>query len=422
MSSPDLDDWTTPVEALADAPTWAHDLDVGGRFWAPTVAKIGGRYVLYFAANHVSAPVGAPAWCIGWATSPNAAGPFTPGERPLLCQVLKHTSPSLLSSTPRGGDRGVIDPQVYLAPNGATYLHVKALDNPVQVWGMGLAADGTRLRTHATGMVELAAKAPVWEYSPAADNRFTVVENPAMHYNPAAPRGFQHYLYYSGNDWRTASYATGVAACESPVGPCVRMTGDEPWMASRGDVRGPGGLSVFRAADGSPWVAYHSWRRGQPTSNGRRLHVEPLGYSGITPRLLDRVPVGSISATATATTVTLSGFADDPDTGRPMEVILKEGPDRVAVVTVDQDTGYEVTVAATAGAHRYCAFVVDDNGRGTRQVGCTQITVVAAPPSPPPVSGGEDPSTSTTGSSSTTSTSSSTTLPTPPASPLPTSP
>lgn len=397
MTSPDLHDWTTPVEALTGAPPWAHDIDVGGRYWAPTAARFGSTYVLYFAAMHTSAPVTSPAWCVGWATSSSASGPFTPGPRPLLCQVLKHSSPSPLSSTPRGGDRGVIDPQVYLAPNGATYLHVKALDNPMQLWGMALAADGTSLRTQATGMLRLGAKEPVWEYSPAPDNRFTIAENPTMDHNPHAPRGYQYYLYYSGGDWRTAAYATGVAACQGPVGPCVRITAREPWLASRGDVRGPGGLSVFRAPGGARWVAYHSWQRGLPTSNGRRLHVEPLGYRGLTPVLLNRFPTGSIQVTADVSTVTLSGHADDPDTGRPMEVILKEGPDRVAVVTVGSDGRYSVTLDAAPGDHQYCAFVVDDNGLGTRWIGCASTTVAAGSPA------GEDPAPSTT----------STTFPTP---------
>lgn len=407
MTSTDLYAWSEPVEALTDGPSWAWDLDQGGRFWAPTVARFGSTYVLYFAANHTGAPVDAPAWCIGHATSSSAAGPFTPAARPLLCQVLKHTSPSPLSSAPRGADHGVIDPQVYVGANGASYLHVKALDNPYQLWGAALNSTGTGFRTQGVGMLQLGAKVRVWEYSPAADNRFTVLENPSMDLNPNAPAGYQHLLYYSGGDWRTSAYGTGVAACEGPIGPCTRITTEEPWLASRGSSGGPGGLSVFRAAGGATWVAYHSWLRGAPTSNGRRLHVEPLGYDGLTATLLSRPPTGSLQASATLTTVTLSGRGDDPDTGRRMTVILKEGSERLAEPTVDAANSYSVTLAATPGMHRYCAFVVDDNGLGTRNVGCAEVTVgpvAAAPPSAAP-------STTTTAPTSTSTTTSTLAVP-----------
>jgi hypothetical protein len=161
-------------------------------------------------------------------------------------------------------------------------------------------------------------------------------------------------------------------------------------------VGGPGGLSVFTSAGGRRWVAYHSWERGQPTSNGRRLHVEPLAYDGPIPMLVDRVPTGSLEVQVGPSTVTLRGTVDDADTGRRMEVILKEGSTRLAVLTAGPDTRYSVTLAATPGPHTYCAFVVDDNGLGTRQLGCRTVEVpeVEPPPAPPP-------STSTSTSSTT---------------------
>jgi len=402
MTSTDLHQWSGLADAMPVPPSWSRSLEAGGAFWAPTVARFGDRYVLYVAAMHGSTSSDDPGWCIAYATSADADGPFTPGPRPLLCQVMKQTARSRVSTTPPGPGRGVIDPQVFVAPDGATYLHFKALDTPYQLAGVGLTADGTAIRTDAYGLVNVAAKASVWEYSGAADHRFTILENPAMDLNPTSPASHRFYLYYSGNDWRTASYATGVATCAAPLGPCFRATADEPWMERRGSVGGPGGLSLFTTAGGRRWVAYHSWERGQPTTNGRRLHVEPLGYDGTTPTLLSRPPTGSLQVDVLVGAVTLEGSADDPDTGRRMEVILKEGSERLAVLTVGADARYGTTMAATPGEHRYCAFVVDDNGLGTRQLGCQTVTVPPAPSAPAPAPAPAPSPTSPPTSSSTT--------------------
>jgi hypothetical protein len=41
----------------------------------------------------------------------------------------------------------------------------------------------------------------------------------------ALPR---YFLFYSGNDWNSASYAIGVAVCQGPLGPCT-ASGPKPF-------------------------------------------------------------------------------------------------------------------------------------------------------------------------------------------------
>ena len=65
------------------------------------------------------------------------------------------------------------------------------------------------------------------------------------------------YLMYSANDWNSADYATGLATCETPTGPCRKQLG--PWLATHGDASGPGGAEQFTDAEGRRWAVYHAW-------------------------------------------------------------------------------------------------------------------------------------------------------------------
>src|SRR5690606_35289853 len=90
-----------------------------------------------------------------------------------------------------------------------------------------------------------------------------VIENPSM---------FRHdgewYVAYSGNNWASARYATGIASCGDSVLPAKRCTPlrrglERPYFGFSGDAglnpyrglpqnhRGPGGMDVFDAADGT---------------------------------------------------------------------------------------------------------------------------------------------------------------------------
>jgi hypothetical protein len=95
------------------------------------------------------------------------------------------------------------------------------------------------------------------------------VENPA----PYVADGRLVMLYSAGN-WKTKNYRSRISICET------ECTGFEvPWLASGDGAAdaGPGGASIFKAADGRLWVAWHSFsgkKVGPP--HPRRLHVQPL--------------------------------------------------------------------------------------------------------------------------------------------------
>jgi hypothetical protein len=386
-TSTDLHTWTAVREAMPETPPWAWSMAEGGEFWAPTILRLGDRYLLYYAAHHRLAPAREPGWCIGYAEGTSPAGPFTPGSVPLICGVAAELPISPLAPLVPIRGAGVIDPQVFEAPDGRRFLYFKADDNRYQLWGIALGGNGISVSGPAFGLIDLPPTASTWERT-AESRPVTVLENPAMVHDPGG--GARPYtLLYSGDSWRTSDYSTGMARCEGPLGPCTRVTTDAGWMVSQGGVGGPGGASTFVGFDGTPWLAYHAWRRGEPTWLGRRLHVEPMGWSGGEPVLLRRPTTGAFEVQVAPGQVTFTGTADDPDTGAPLTVALSEDAVELGQVAVDAAGTFSASYPTTGGEHTYCADVLPvDDGPG-RNLFCQSVTVppppiVANAPPPPP--------------------------------------
>jgi hypothetical protein len=113
-----------------------------------------------------------------------------------------------------------------------------------RIWSRRLAPDGTSFAPGSAPSLLLATSQP-WEGN--------VIESPSM----VRHRG-RLYLFYSGNEHRSAAYATGYAECAGPAGPCTKWPGN-PVLASRGNRLGPGGASAFVDAAGGLRLAYHWW-------------------------------------------------------------------------------------------------------------------------------------------------------------------
>ena len=97
--------------------------------------------------------------------------------------------------------------------------------------------------------------------------------------------GSRWLLFYSANEWNTADYATGVAFCDSPVGPCTKSP-HNPVLRSEGSILGPGAPSAFVDAGGSLRLAHHYWRAphvGYPSDPGLRRHRPPYRRSRTAP-------------------------------------------------------------------------------------------------------------------------------------------
>jgi hypothetical protein len=226
-------------EALAELPAWSSP----GHVWAPSVLPRADGFVIYYTTREEAGD----RQCVSWAFSPHPRGPFVDDSAgPFAC--------------PAQG--GAIDPSPFVDADGRAYLLWKS-DDVGGVVGRELAPDGRSFVGEIRPLVRADQR---WEAG--------VVEAPSM-------VGFEgrYYLFYSGNNWSTSSYAVGYAVCDSPLGPCVKQA-DGPWLASTDEAAGPGSTDVFVDENGQTWMALHAWVRGKVgyPDGARNLFVVRLSF------------------------------------------------------------------------------------------------------------------------------------------------
>ncbi|HLL29976.1 MAG TPA: glycoside hydrolase family 43 protein [Allosphingosinicella sp.] len=270
LTSRDLVRWT-PVtrpdgkrlDGMPDLAPWVKE----GFTWAPEVMKVGGKWLLYYTANHRKRDV----QCLGVAVADNPKGPFRDGSaEPMVCQF---------------DLGGTIDANPFRDKDGKLYLYYKSDGNRVGkktvIWGQRLADDGMSVVGAPVHLVEDDQK---WEWK--------LVEAPAMVRSPAG-----HQLFFSAAffGWdpkeRLSRYATGYATCAGPLGPC-RDAPENPILNSFNDKKagclsGPGHPSIFQAA-GRHFIAFHAWsatRGCRKADDKRLLYVAPLFWKDGKPQI-----------------------------------------------------------------------------------------------------------------------------------------
>jgi hypothetical protein len=248
LQSADRTHWTTVGDALPSLPPWA----APHYTWAPSVAQIGGKFVLYYAANLV----GSGTECISVATATQPQGPYVDRTTaPLECQRALG---------------GSIDPSSFVDSNGTPYLLWKSgKPGTSKIWSEQLDSAGTAFAAGASAIALLVPVHP-WEAG--------TVEAPDL-----VEANGHYFLFFSGNDWNTASYAIGVAVCTGPAGPCLDSS-VQPLLASGPGEEGPGGPSVFTDTTGGWWMAFHAWTPGAVGfPHSRDLYLRKLDLSGQLP-------------------------------------------------------------------------------------------------------------------------------------------
>jgi glycosyl hydrolase family 43 len=252
MSSPDLTTWSAVSDPLPTLPTWARP----GHTWSPTVAKFGSSFLMYYTVRDTASD----RQCISVASATTPGGPFTddsPG--PFICQR---------------EDGGSIDPNVFVAPGGETYLLWKSDDNavrrPTSLWGAQLASTGAAF---VGDTVRLLPQDAPWQAP--------LIEGPAM-----VAAGDRCYLFYGANWWNTSRAAIGFAVCDGPLGPCSDASLAGPWMSSHGTAVGPSGPAVFTDSTGTH-LAYHAWTGAVGYARGgvRSLWIDELTFPSGVPAL-----------------------------------------------------------------------------------------------------------------------------------------
>jgi beta-xylosidase len=176
----------------------------------------------------------------------------------------------------------VIDPSTFVDGDGTIYLTYKtegagAPYVPTRVFAERLTSSGDV----AVGDTEH----QLLEVMPAPSFEYPIVEAPTM---MRAPDGTL-FLFYSANNWYTASYAVAVARCDAPTGPCNRVY-STPLLSSRGAMLGPGGQTPFRDAHGDWQLAFHAWDQSdlqaQPLDGSKRsLRILPITFPGGNPKV-----------------------------------------------------------------------------------------------------------------------------------------
>ncbi len=286
MTSTDLRTWRARYsntgkwwqnDALDAAPGWAKKHYAHGKWrvstWAPSVARIGGRYVAAYVAPVRLKP---KKMCITLAYDDKPLGLYRDtSKRPFVC---------------RGDQQGSIDPDLFVDPHGTAWLLWKnegiPHHAPTRIWVRRLNSRATAFAPGSTNHLLLTTARP-WEGN--------LVENPSM----VTYHGYT-YLFYSANRYSSANYAIGYAICHSPRGPCHRLT-KNALLAKGGRVDGPGGPDAFVGKSGALRMAYAAWDRGHvgyPKTarcrsshygcNQRRLHVAALGVHHGRLSVLDR--------------------------------------------------------------------------------------------------------------------------------------
>ena len=229
--------WHRAGSLLAHRPSWSRD----GGIWAVDVARVRGRWLLYYAT-----PVrgmGEHGRCIGVARATSARGPFRPvGSAPLVCPAYAATPTAqdpLLPRDPTLPRAGVIDPSWFRDADGSTYLLYKTDRIPSTVRIVPLTRDGQSVRA-GSASVELLRSAGV-------------VENPVLAQRPEG-----YVLLASEGDWTRCGYRTRWLRSPSLLDWTLTETGMLLDSATTG-LCGPGGADLVDLADGRTLAFLHGW-------------------------------------------------------------------------------------------------------------------------------------------------------------------
>ena len=253
ISSIAITHWSSYWDAMPQVPSWA----TWWSTWAPSVAvNAAGGFVEFYAT--LDKELGTH--CIGHAVSASPTGPFVDTSTgPIVCQQ------SL---------GGSIDPSVFTDASGQHYLLWKSDGNSIglasQIWS---APIDPNLDALTGNPVAVLTNDQAWQEG--------VVENPDM----VEVNGTYH-LFYSGGAYSTASYATGVANCITPLGPCTDGSAN-PVLTSAPGMAGPGGAATFVTPSGQLMMAFAAWAGAIGNANGgyRAMYLATLSFNGDTPVL-----------------------------------------------------------------------------------------------------------------------------------------
>lgn len=251
-------------DAMPTRPAWVDPEE--WQIWAPTVIKLGERYVVHFAAAR-----GGPTsdegndQCIGRAESTSPTGPYVPAATPVYCGLPAEGAVGGQPPSNRWG-RGALDPEVLRGADGKLYLLVTLSRTRANIGALSLDSIGRVIGGVNATPTTLASQSYPW-HDGTVDSTLgsgAFLENPSMIYDPATRT---YLLFYSAGQWNTSRYVTGFARCATPLGPC-RLDSRGPMLISGNGRTGVGGLTAFQDSGATLRVAYASWQEGRENQVG----------------------------------------------------------------------------------------------------------------------------------------------------------
>lgn len=245
FASTNLTDWAFVGTVFDELPVWKQE----GSLWAPDVSFHDSTYYLYYAYSKW----GDPNPCMGLATAPHPAGPWTDLDRPVFCSKEIGVGNSIDAfAWDEDGERWLIWGSFH------------------GIYAITLSDDGTR---------------PVGEKVRLADERF---EAPYVY-----KRGPYYYLFLSAGTCcggAESTYRVYAGRSRNLTGPYIDAEGRDlrkggGSLVVQGDAHwaGPGHNAVVADDAGTAWLVYHAMPRDDARltngTNRREALIDPLVWS-----------------------------------------------------------------------------------------------------------------------------------------------
>jgi arabinan endo-1,5-alpha-L-arabinosidase len=320
-------------------PSWAEDGLGVSDYWAPEMHEVGGQFLVCFAAREKGGSL-----AIGLARSSRPEGPFVGDDAPLITggvidphlfvdqtgrsflfwkQDTNDVWPSLLSAFLHehadlvGALFDATEDQRTASLALTIWPWVRSLE-PMerflvqQVLIEAVVSDfpgfrhrlGSLLESpipsgarSAVGDILAATHTPVYAQELDPGTRRLVGDHVVVLENDrdweahlvegiwVAQRSDRFYIFYSGNDFSTPEYGTGVAVATSLLGPYQKL--ERPLLRSTEKWAGPGHPSVAEGPNGASWLFLHAFFPGQAGyKKFRALLAVPISFErdGVTLR------------------------------------------------------------------------------------------------------------------------------------------
>ncbi|TDE90757.1 glycoside hydrolase family 43 [Occultella glacieicola] len=269
-------EWVGPVFTPETIPTYdGKPADANRQFWAPEIAYLDGRYVLYY--SYVVQAPGTPWRTVAAATAEHPAGPWTDTGEVVVGNETWEVRPGVTEI------RNNIDPELVTTPDGTRYLYYGSVQGGVRV--VRLSADGLRADGEPVQLTDA--------------HRY---EAPYV-----VHRDGYYYLFLSVIGGCCAGAASGypimVGRSVEPTGPFLDRDGHTvdgpqgggtPVLAPNGnEFVSTGHNAIATDLSGQDWIVSHATDRFDPyvagTENARGLALTRLDW-------IDGWPVGNAGA------------------------------------------------------------------------------------------------------------------------------